>query len=69
MKRTILALCALAALVLAGCTTIHNDQRTCTTDCKIGSSEPMYAPVHVAPSVNYHRYRRYGHGPVVIYHW
>ncbi len=28
----------LAFLAITGCTTIHNDQRACTTDCNIGSS-------------------------------
>jgi hypothetical protein len=70
MKRTILALCALATLALAGCmTTVHNDQRTCTTDCNIGSSDPVYAPVQVAPSLTYHPYRRYRRSPVIIYHY
>ena len=62
---------AAVILAMAGCTTVHNDQRSCTTDCNIGSSQPVYtpAPVVVSPSVTYHPYRRYRRSPVVIYHW
>lgn len=31
-------LIALTFAVIAGCTTVHNDQRACTTDCNIGST-------------------------------
>jgi hypothetical protein len=62
------ALIFIAVLIGTGCTTVHNDQRTCTTDCNIGSSQPVYAPAPVVVmQPGYRRY--YRHGPAVIYHW
>ena len=53
-------------LAMPGCTTVHNNQGACTTDCNIGSSQPVYAPAVVhGPVYRRHHRRR----PVVIYHW
>ena len=45
------ALIVLAVLALAGCGTVHNDQRSCTHDCNIGGGATYVpaAPVYVAP--------------------
>ncbi len=65
-----------AVILIAGCSQapIHNDQRSCTHDCSIGYTAPVYAapmyatPAYVAPVVHrrymspslYHPYRGYG---------
>jgi hypothetical protein len=66
----------LAVILLAGCSQapVHNDQRSCTHDCSIGYTAPVYATpvytssVYVSPTIHrrymspslYHPYRGYG---------
>lgn len=62
------ALIFIGVLLATGCAgPVHNDQRSCTHDCNIGSSEPVYAPAVVHGPVYRRGWRR--RAPVVIYHW